>query len=142
MKHTKQFEEFINEEKSLSKSHNFIDESKIGEIHIMAQESDSFTAFRKAFMDEYGKPKSVKELKELEAWLQTIYREKEANESFVNEANVEYISKDDKHAKIAVFNEKSYVSLSQMNWDDNEKITFIVSKDQIDELCKILQKMK
>jgi hypothetical protein len=52
-----------------------IDESKIGEIHIMAQESDSFTAFRKAFMDEYGKPKSVKELKELEAWLQTVWNE-------------------------------------------------------------------
>lgn len=52
-----------------------IDESKIGEIHIMAQESDSFTAFRKKFMDEYGKPKSVKELKELEAWLQTVWNE-------------------------------------------------------------------
>jgi hypothetical protein len=63
-------------------------------------------------------------------------------EDFLNEASVEYISKDDKHSKIAVFNEKSYVLLSQMNWDDNEKITFIVSKDQIDELCKTLQKMK
>lgn len=60
-------------------SESFIDESSIGDIHIMAQEADSFTGFRKAFMDEYGKPKSVKELKQLEAWLQTIWNENNTN---------------------------------------------------------------
>ena len=58
---------------------SFVDESSIGDIHIMAGEADSFTAFRKAFMDEYGKPKSVKELKQLEAWLQTIWNENNTN---------------------------------------------------------------
>lgn len=66
---------------------SFVNESSIGDIHIMAQEADSFTGFRKAFMDEYGKPKSVKELKSLEAWLQTIWNENQTNESVVNESN-------------------------------------------------------
>jgi hypothetical protein len=80
MKHTQLFNEFLNE------SQNFIGESSIGDIHIMAQEADSFTAFRKEFMDEYGKPKSVKELKSLEAWLQTIWNENQTNESELLEA--------------------------------------------------------
>ena len=71
---------------SLTESQNFIGESKIGDIHIMAGEADSFTGFRKAFMDEYGKPKSVKELKSLEAWLQTIWNENQTNESELLEA--------------------------------------------------------
>ena len=83
MKHTQLFNEFLNE------SQNFIGESSIGDIHIMAQEADSFTAFRKEFMDEYGKPKSVKELKQLEAWLQTIWNENQTNEDFANEAKSE-----------------------------------------------------
>jgi hypothetical protein len=73
MKHTQSFNEFLNE-------------SSIGDIHIMAQEADSFTAFRKEFMNEYGKPKSVKELKSLEAWLQTIWNENQTNESELLEA--------------------------------------------------------
>jgi hypothetical protein len=80
MKKVKLFEEFLVESVSL------IYESSIGDIHIMAQEADSFTGFRKAFMDEYGKPKSVKELKQLEAWLQTIWNENQTNEGFVKEA--------------------------------------------------------
>ena len=80
MKHTQLFNEFLNE------SQNFIGESSIGDIHIMAQEANSFTAFRKEFMDEYGKPKSVKELKSLEAWLQTIWNENQTNESELLEA--------------------------------------------------------
>jgi len=80
MKHTQLFNEFLNE------SQNFIGESSIGDIHIMAQEADSFTAFRKEFMDEYGKPKSVKELKSLEAWLQEIWNENQTNESELLEA--------------------------------------------------------
>jgi hypothetical protein len=80
MKHMQLFNEFLGE------SQSFIYESSIGDIHIMAQEADSFTGFRKAFMDEYGKPKSVKELKSLEAWLQTIWNE---NESLTNEAKSE-----------------------------------------------------
>jgi hypothetical protein len=80
MKHIQLFNEFLNE------SQNFIGESSIGDIHIMAQEADSFTAFRKEFMDEYGKPKSVKELKSLEAWLQTIWNENQTNEGLTNES--------------------------------------------------------
>lgn len=80
MKHTKLFNEFINE------SQTFIEESKMGDVHIMAGDADSFTAFRKEFMDEYGKPKTVKELKALEAWLQEIWKE---NESLTNEAKSE-----------------------------------------------------
>ena len=81
MKHTQLFNEFINE------SQTFIEESKMGDVHIMAGDADSFTAFRKEFMDEYGKPKTVKELKALEAWLQTIWNENQTNEGFINEAN-------------------------------------------------------
>jgi hypothetical protein len=62
MKHIKLFEQFTKE-------------SKVSDIHIMAQETESFTGFRKAYMDEYGKPKSVRELKELEAWLQSIWNQ-------------------------------------------------------------------
>lgn len=72
---------------SLSESQSFVNESSIGDIHIMAQEADSFTAFRKEFMDEYGKPKSVKELKSLEAWLQEIWNENQTNEGFINDAS-------------------------------------------------------
>jgi hypothetical protein len=80
MKKVKLFEEFLVESVSL------IYESSIGDIHIMAQEADSFTGFRKAFMDEYGKPKSVKELKQLEAWLQTIWNENQTNEALSMDA--------------------------------------------------------
>jgi len=80
MKKVKLFEEFLVESVSL------IYESSIGDIHIMAQEADSFTAFRKEFMDEYGKPKSVKELKQLEAWLQTIWNENQTNEALSMDA--------------------------------------------------------
>lgn len=81
MKKVKLFEEFIN------KSQEFIEESAMGDVYIMAQEADSFTAFRKEFMNEYGKPKSVKELKALEAWLQTVWNENQTNESALNERN-------------------------------------------------------
>jgi hypothetical protein len=66
----------------------------------------------------------------------------ESYKEFLNEASIEHISKDDKHAHIAIYNDKSYVTLSQTDFDDNKKISFVVSKSQIDELCKILQKMK
>ena len=86
----------------ISESQNFIGESSIGDIHIMAQDANSFTAFRKEFMDEYGKPKSVKELKSLEAWLQEIWNENQTNENnmkytttfegFINESKKEKMS--------------------------------------------------
>ena len=95
-------ENLENDVKSLNESQEFISESSIGDIHIMAIEADSFTAFRKEFMDEYGKPKSVKELKQLEAWLQTIWNENQTNENnmkytttfegFVNESKKEKMS--------------------------------------------------
>ena len=58
-----------------------------------------------------------------------------------NEALIEYISKDDKDAKIAVINKQQYVVLTQLNLE-KQNVDFYVNKDQIDELCKILQKMK
>lgn len=70
MKHIPTFEQFIHE------SQTFIDESKMGDVHIMAQEASSFDKFKTEFVKEYGKPKSVKELQQLEAWLQTIWKER------------------------------------------------------------------
>jgi hypothetical protein len=71
----------------INESQTFIKESAMGDVYVMAGEADSFTAFKKEFMDEYGKPKSVKELKALEAWLQTIWKENQTNESILNERN-------------------------------------------------------
>jgi hypothetical protein len=64
------------------------------------------------------------------------------NESTMNENNAVTLFKDDKHKKIAIFDKSNYVVLSQMNWDDNEKIDFVIGKDEIDNVCKTLQKMK
>ena len=103
MKKVKLFEEFLVESLSL------IYESSIGDIHIMAQEADSFTGFRKDFMDEYGKPKSVKELKSLEAWLQTIWNENQTNEGLTESMKVKDFFKDPMHAADAsgwIFNPK------------------------------------
>lgn len=69
MKHIPTFEQFIHE------SQTFIAESGMGDVHIMAQEASSFDKFKADFIKEYGKPKSVKELQQLEAWLQTIWKE-------------------------------------------------------------------
>ena len=80
MKKVKLFEEFIVESQAR------MYESKMGDIYVMAGDADSFTAFRKEFMDEYGKPKTVKELKALEAWLQTIWKEVETNEALSMDA--------------------------------------------------------
>ena len=73
----------------LQESQTFVDESKISEIFLMANYAKSFTAFRKEFMNEFGKPKTVKELQQIEAWLQTIWnnRQVQTSEGFVNEAN-------------------------------------------------------
>jgi hypothetical protein len=101
MKHIKLFNEFLNESfhmpdgtpigvdrlhRPIAYRPN-IEESAMGDVYVMAGEADSFTAFRKEFMDEHGKPKSVKELKALEAWLQTIWNESQTNESALNERN-------------------------------------------------------
>lgn len=71
----------------INESQTFIKESAMGDVYVMAGEAKSFTAFRKEFMEEHGKPKSVKELKALEAWLQTIWNENQTNESILNERN-------------------------------------------------------
>lgn len=65
---------------------SFVSESAMGDVYIMASDSDSFTAFRKEFMNENGKPKTVKELKALEAWLQTIWNERDMNEALSMDA--------------------------------------------------------
>ena len=64
-----------------------------------------------------------------------------AQEVTIDESLIEYISKDDKDAKIAVINKQQYVVLTQLNLE-KQNVDFYVNKDQIDELCKILQKMK
>ena len=69
MKHIPTFEQFVNEYQS------FVTESAMGDVHIMAQEAGSFDKFKADFIKEFGKPKSVKELQQLEAWLQTIWKE-------------------------------------------------------------------
>lgn len=59
----------------------------------------------------------------------------------LNEANLEFIDKNDKDAKIAIINKSSYVVLNQLDLD-GQNVNFYINKNQIDELCKILQKMK
>lgn len=66
----------------------------------------------------------------------------ESFKEFLNEGSIEHISKSDNNAHIVIYDNKSYVTLAQTDFDDNKKISFVVSKSQIDELCKILQKMK
>lgn len=66
--------------------------------------------------------------------------ESSCNES-LNEANLEFIDKNDKDAKIAIINKSSYVVLNQLDLD-GKNVDFYINKNQIDELCKILQKMK
>jgi hypothetical protein len=73
---------------------------------------------------------------------------KEANKSSiyvgedldVNE-NVAFIDKNDNDARIAIIDKKQYVVLTQLDFE-KQNVNFYVNKDQIDQLCKILQKMK
>lgn len=92
MKHITTFEDFVNE------SFNPIDESKISEIFLMANYAKSFTDFRKQFMDEYGKPKSAKELQQIEAWLQTIWNNRQVQENENNTDDFEL----DEDAEVSV----------------------------------------
>ena len=66
----------------------------------------------------------------------------ESFKEFLNEANVEYLNKEDGEKMIAVKNEQWYVKLMQKDFLSNKQLAFLIDKDQIDELCKILQKMK
>lgn len=59
----------------------------------------------------------------------------------LNEANLEFINKNDKDTKIAIINKSSYVVLNQLDLE-GQNVDFYINKNQIDELCKILQKMK
>ena len=65
----------------------------------------------------------------------------ESYKEFLNESNVQHLNKDDKDKHIQVIDKKMYVLLNQTNFE-NKGISFLIDKDQIDELCKILQKMK
>jgi hypothetical protein len=67
------------------------------------------------------------------------YRNDEDKE--VNESNLEFIDKNDDEKKITIINKKNYVVLTQFDLS-RQNIDFYVNKDQIDDLCKILQKMK
>jgi hypothetical protein len=66
----------------------------------------------------------------------------ESFKEFLNEANVEYINKDNEDKKIAIQSNNHYVKLMQMPFIGKTQVEFIIDKDQIDELCKILKKMK
>jgi len=66
----------------------------------------------------------------------------ESFKEFLNEANVEYINKEDADRKIVIQSNNNYVKLMQMPFIGKTQVDFIIDKDQIDELCKILQKMK
>lgn len=65
----------------------------------------------------------------------------ESYKEFLNESDVQHLNKDDKDKHIQVIDKKMYVLLNQTNFE-NKGISFLIDKDQIDELCKILQKMK
>jgi hypothetical protein len=65
----------------------------------------------------------------------------ESFKEFLNESDVQHLNKDDKDKHIQVIDKKMYVLLNQTNFE-NKGISFLIDKDQIDELCKILQKMK
>jgi hypothetical protein len=65
----------------------------------------------------------------------------ESFKEFLNESDVQHLNKDDKDKHIQVIDKKMYVLLNQINFE-NKGISFLIDKDQIDELCKILQKMK
>lgn len=71
--------------------------------------------------------------------------ESKCNESLkennLNESNLEFIDKNDDEKKITIVNKKNYVVLTQFDLS-KQNIDFYINKDQIDELCKILQKMK
>jgi len=66
----------------------------------------------------------------------------ETFKEFLNETNVEYIDKDMGDKKIAVQSNNNYVKLIQMPFIGKTQVEFLIDKDQIDELCQILQKMK
>ena len=63
----------------------------------------------------------------------------ESFKEFLNESDVQHLNKDDKDKHIQVIDKKMYVLLNQTNFE-NKGISFLIDKDQIDELCKILQK--
>ena len=65
----------------------------------------------------------------------------ESFKEFLNESDVQHLNKDDKDKHIQVIDKKTYILLNQINFE-NKGISFLIDKDQIDELCKILQKMK
>jgi hypothetical protein len=104
--------------------------------------------------DEKDKEKHLKHLKDLtkkkrdlEDALNQAVELKDVNaelveENFLDEANVEYIDKDNVDKKIAIQSNNNYVKLIQMPFIGKTQVEFLIDKDQIDELCKTLQKMK
>jgi hypothetical protein len=59
----------------------------------------------------------------------------------MNESSVEHINKEDSDKHIQVIDKKMYVILNQTNLEGKGN-SFLIDKDQIDDLCKTLQKMK
>lgn len=53
-----------------------LDESKIGDIYIMAAEAPNFPTFMKEFIKEYGEVKGRKEEKDLNDWLKNVWDER------------------------------------------------------------------
>jgi hypothetical protein len=114
------FEDFVNE------SFNPIDESKISEIFLMANYAKSFTAFRKQFMDEYGKPKSAKELQQIEAWLQTIWnnREVQKNENATSYVDLDEAAEVSVDVALSPANKKKLKNAFETEYLGIDKLTF------------------
>ena len=97
MKHIKEYREFVNESfhmpdgTPIGVDHlhrpitgtyppSSLDESKIGDIYIMAAEAPNSATFKKEFVKEYGEVKGSKEEKDLNAWLKNVWDERPTNE--------------------------------------------------------------
>ena len=112
--------------KSISESQEFIGESKISEIFLMANYAKSFTAFRKEFMDEYGKPKSAKELQQIEAWLQTIWnnREVQKNENYTVDFELDEAAEVSVDVALSPANKKKLKNAFETEFLGIDKLTF------------------
>ncbi len=63
-----------------------------------------------------------------------------AHRPIVNEASAEFIDKGNKDKEIAVMDKKDYVVIYQKDFL-GKNVELVVNKDQIADLCKVLQKM-
>ena len=60
----------------MRESQEFIDESAMGDVYIMAQEAPNFATFKKEFVKEFGEVKGSKQERDLNTWLKSIWDER------------------------------------------------------------------